>query len=70
MLNNHWLQVKPDDYLKAEELTDICSLKIKGINAPFNIMGMPAYIGYYIQHNWKTGTITFAPYKNSKNVDL
>lgn len=52
MLNNYWLQVKPDDYLKAEELTDICSLKIKGINAPFNIMGMPAYIGYYIEHNW------------------
>ena len=53
-LNGYWLQVKPADYIREED-SNVCSLKIMPINAPFNIMGMPAYIGYYIQHNWEQG---------------
>ena len=40
------------------------------IDAPFNIMGMPAYIGYYITHNWEKGYMTFAPHTNSNKPML
>ena len=33
-------------------------------------MGMPAYIGYYIQHNWESGYMTFAPHGDSSNSVL
>jgi hypothetical protein len=33
-------------------------------------MGMPAYIGYYIQHNWESGYMTFAPHTDSSNSAL
>ena len=69
MLNGYWLQVKPKDYIREESAT-ICSLKIKPIDAPFNIMGMPAYIGYYIQHNWEQGYMGFAPHTDSSNSPL
>ena len=47
MHNGYWMQVRPDDYIR-EESANICALKIKPIDAPFNVMGIPAYIGYYI----------------------
>ena len=34
-------------------------------------MGMPAYIGYYIQHNWgESSYMTFAPHTDSTNAVL
>ena len=70
MHNGYWMQVKPKDYIR-EESASVCSLKIKPIDAPFNIMGMPAYIGYYIQHNWgESSYMTFAPHTDSTNAVL
>lgn len=69
MQNGYWMQVKPKDYIR-EESANICSLKIKPIDAPFNIMGMPAYIGYYIQHEWEKGYMTIAPHGDSSNSVL
>lgn len=69
MLNGYWMQVKAADYIR-EESSKVCSLKIKGIDAPFNIMGMPAYIGYYIQHNWDQGSMTISPHSDSINASL
>ena len=65
--NGYWQQIKPVDYVR-EEAGDVCSLRIKPIDAPFNIMGMPAYIGYYIQHNWGAGVMKFAPHSDNGNV--
>ena len=33
-------------------------------------MGTPAYIGYYIQHNWESGYMSFAPHSDSDNAAL
>ena len=69
LLNDHWMQVRIEDLLQ-DEGGNICSLKIRSIEAGFNIMGMPAYIGYYIQHNWESGYMTFAPHSDSLNESL
>jgi len=69
MHNGYWQQIKPQDYVR-EESASVCALKIRPIDAPFNIMGMPAYIGYYIQHNWESGYMTFAPHTDSSNSVL
>ena len=69
LLNRNWLQVRKEDYL-TEEGSNLCSLNIRPIEAPFNILGMPAYIGYYISHDWEKGTMSFAPHGDSRNVAL
>lgn len=43
----------------------MCSLKIKPIDAGFNIFGMPAFIGYYVSHDWTTGNMSWAPHTDS-----
>lgn len=52
MIDGYWLQVKVEDYILELDGT-ICQLKIRPLNAPFNVFGMPAYIGYYVTHNWE-----------------
>lgn len=66
-----WLQVRPDDYIRRESAT-VCSLKIRPIEAPFNIMGMPAYIGYYFTHDWgkDSAELRIAPHIDSNNRPL
>lgn len=54
----------PDDP-SCQNVVSGCSLKIKPIDAPFNIFGMPAFLGYYVGHNWEQGTMSFAPHKDS-----
>ena len=64
MLNGHWMQVTRYNYINFIG-NDECSLKIRPIEAGFNVMGMPAFIGYYIQHNWESGYMSFAPHADS-----
>lgn len=67
MVNGHWLQIPSVDYL-VEEGSE-CRLRIRPIDAGFNILGMPAYIGYYVTHTWATETtqasISIAPHTDS-----
>ena len=54
MINGFWLQIQPEDYVV--KLTDIlCTFKIRPFDAPFNILGMPAFMGYYVTHGWGSG---------------
>ena len=54
LLDKYWMQVRPVDYLREDgSSSNICELKIKPIEAGFNILGMPAHIGYYISHYWE-----------------
>ena len=70
MIDGYWLQVRPEDYIK-ETSEGNCQLKIRPIDAPFNIMGMPAYIGYYVTHKWgNQAYMTWAPHSESKNQPL
>lgn len=68
MLDGHWLQIPPIDYLvDISEAQDgvRCRIRIRPIDAPFNIMGMPAYLGFYVTHNWEEGYMAFAPHEDS-----
>ena len=47
-----------------------CRIRIRPINAPFNIMGMPAYLGFYVTHNWEDGYMAFAPHDDSDRQPL
>ena len=40
-------------------------MKIKSIDAGFNIFGMPIYIGYYVTHAWEKSYMSFAPHGDS-----
>ena len=70
LVNGYWLQVRPDNYIEENSDGKTCSLKIKPIDAGFNVLGLPAYIGYYVQHNWAKNYMTFAPHFDSANVAL
>ena len=48
-------------------------IKIKEANLPFNILGMPAYFGYYITHSWTAdgkATMSIAPNNDSDKPKL
>ncbi len=68
----------PDDYVVDVSPAgdgSVCKLRIKSLNAPFNIVGMPIYLGYYVTHDYsnpKEQTMSFAPHSNSekKPVEL
>ena len=48
-------------------------LKIRPVDMPFNIMGMPAFLGYYVTHSWdsnKPGYMSFAPHWDSQKPPL
>jgi len=69
LLNKNWLQIRKEDYV-SDNGANVCSLNIRPVDAPFNILGMPAYIGYYISHDWEKGTMSLAPHGDSSNVAL
>ena len=59
----------PRDYYY--EFGDLCIFKFKGIDAPFNIMGLPLFIDYYVTHSWninlfEPATMRFLP--NGRDV--
>lgn len=47
-----------------------CRIHIKSINAPFNILGVPAFLEYYVTHDWETNNITFRPHSSSTKPPL
>lgn len=58
--------------ISAAQDKSLCALKIKSINAPFNIMGVPAFEGYYVTHALDPvrDTMTFVPHKDSDKSEL
>ena len=74
MIDGYWLQVQPEDYLRELNANDgACELKIKPIDAPFNVMGMPAFIGYYVTHSWgadQAAYMAWSPHPDSTKVPL
>jgi len=72
MVGGHWLQIAAED-LRGEVQTSNstgCFLKIKSIDAAFNILGSQAYIGYYIEHNFGDNTLTITPHPDSLKPSL
>ena len=55
MINGFWIQVQPEDYVVRLSDT-LCTFKIRPFDAPFNILGMPAFMGYYVTHGWGSGS--------------
>lgn len=47
-----------------------CELRIKSLNAPFNVIGTPGYLEYYVTHDWAEGSVTFAPHSASSKSAL
>ena len=41
----------PNDYVKYDKTANNCNILFKGIDAPFNIVGLPVFIDYYVTHN-------------------
>lgn len=78
MVEGYWLQLSGVDL--QGEWTDFdpdnnsangkCYLKVKPINAAFNILGSQAYIGYYIEHNYVNNTMKFTPHQFSVKKSL
>jgi len=41
-------------------------MKVRPIDAPFNIMGLPIYLDYYVVHNFETNSMSFSLHSDSK----
>lgn len=76
MFGQHWIQIAASDYVVdlsiAQDGTALCKIRIKQVDLPFNIMGMPAFLGYYVTHSWEMGqaSMTFAPHQDSLKPKL
>ena len=60
-----WLQVKAADYtedVSTAQDGSLCKMKIRPIDAPFNIMGLPLYQDYYVVHDFASNAMTFSPH--------
>ena len=60
MIQGYWMKVPARDLIKTGG--SLCSLRIRPIDAPFNIMGLPAYKDYYINHDQLWNTMSILPY--------
>jgi len=74
-IEENYLEIPADDYvvdISAAQDGSLCSLKIKSINAPFNIMGLPAFEGYYVTHKMSSDgdSMSFVPHKDSVRAEL
>ena len=58
--------------ISAGQDRSLCTLKIRGINAPFNIMGLPAFEGYYVTHAMGADgdSMSFVPHKDSDRAEF
>jgi len=52
LMGGQWLEVRPEDYVNFDKNANLCKFLFKGIDAPFNIVGLPLYIDYYVSHFW------------------
>ena len=75
-IEENYLEIPADDYvvdISAAQDGSLCNLKIKSINAPFNIMGLPAFEGYYVTHTMGGAdgdSMSFVPHKDSDRAEL
>ena len=74
-IEDNFLEIPADDYIvdvSAAQDKTLCGLKIRSINAPFNIMGLPAFEGYYVTHALGADgdSMTFVPHKDSDRSEL
>ena len=62
MIQGYWLYIPDIDYITFEG--KLCVLKIRPIDAPFNIMGLPAYKDYYVTHDQLWNTMSISPHND------
>ena len=68
-LNGYWLVVLPDHYKKETSDLNLCRLSFAGIDAGFNIYGLPLYRDYYVSHYWTNSTATKTETQSSESAD-
>ena len=71
MIEGYWLEISGDS-LQTEQgyYPWTCSLKVKPVDAAFNILGAQAYDGYYVEHDFANNTMTFTPHSASVKRSL
>lgn len=69
-VNQAWIQVPSEDYLVEDDAGTQCRLRVVPIDAPFNIFGMPAFLDYYVTHNWEKGYISIGPHADSLKPEI
>lgn len=71
MFDQHWIQVSPADYFyDVSGDGSLCILLFLQNTYDFFIAGQPIMKGYYVDHNMRTSTVSFAPLAGSKNAAL
>ena len=63
------LQVSASDYVEDVSVDgdkSLCLIHIESLDAPFNILGLPIFQEYYVTHDYRNGTMDFAPHSASK----
>ena len=62
------VQIKKEDYVKdvskAQDRSE-CGLALRRHDAPFNIIGTPMFLDYYVTHSWKDGKMFVQPHSES-----
>jgi hypothetical protein len=64
MMNDHWIEIKPEEYLfDVSEAGDrsICHIAMLGNNYNFFLMGLPFFQGYYTIHDMDAPQIGYIP---------
>lgn len=52
LVNGYWLVVPPEHYKLETSTNNLCRLRFAGLDAGFNIFGLPIYLDYYVSHYW------------------
>ena len=73
LMGEHWIEVLPEHYV--DKVDGECVYKFRGVWAPFNILGMPAFLDYYVTHVWSESDdipsyVSFAKAQNSDKKEL
>lgn len=68
MLQGLLIQIPPEDYMvddSEDQNGQVCRFKFRPIDAPFNILGMPAFLGYYVTFDWEQNFVSFVAHSDS-----
>ena len=71
LFDGHWIDVEPRDYVVDVSSTgkpgdEACVLLFGQGDHPYVVMGLPAYMDYYVVHDDDNSRIGFAPHNYSK----
>ena len=72
-VNGYWTQILADDYVEEVNAgANECRLRFSQIDSNFMVLGMPWYLGYYVEHNTSDdGTfVAIAPHTDSQKVSV